>query len=139
MKKLTKQYLKTLTYEIINSAIEVHKEIGPGLLESLYEDFMFEELTSRGFKVKRQQKVPVVYKGKTLETQLRYDLLVDDCIVVELKAVLEMHPVFEAQIMTYTRLLKVPKGILINFNVTNIFYKGQKTFVNEYFRELPEK
>ena len=138
MKRLTKKYLTDLTYDIIGAAIEVHKEMGPGLLEKVYEVCMIQELGLRGIKVKSQQSVPVIYKGVPLDAELRYDLLVDDCIVVELKAVVEMMPVFEAQAMSYAKLLKMPKAILINFTCTNIFQKGQKTFVNELFSALPD-
>ena len=138
MKELTKKYLTDLTYDIIGAAIEVHKEMGPGLLEKVYEVCMIQELGLRGIKVKSQQSVPVIYKGVPLDAELRYDLLVDDCIVVELKAVVEMMPVFEAQAMSYAKLLKMPKAILINFTCTNIFQKGQKTFVNELFSALPD-
>ena len=139
MKKLTKKYLTELTHEIIGAAIEVHTEMGPGLLEKVYEVCMIEELKLRGIKVKSQQTIPVVYKGITLDAELKYDLLVEDCIIVELKAVKEMIAIFEAQAMSYAKLLHVPKAILINFTTTNIFYKGQKTFVNEIFRLLPDE
>lgn len=139
MKKLTKKYVTDLTKEIIGAAIEVQNEMGPGLLEKVYEVCMIHELGLRGIKVKSQQTIPVVYKGIPLDAELRYDLLVDDCIVVELKAVMDMIPLFDAQAMSYARLLQVPKAILINFKSTNIFYKGQKTFVNEIFRELPNE
>jgi len=139
MKRLTKSYLKQLTYEIIGAAIEVHKEMGPGLLEKVYEVCMIQELGLRGIKVTSQQTVPVIYKGVQLDADLRYDLLVEDCIVVELKAVMEMIPLFEAQVMSYARLLEVPKAMLINFTCTNIFKEGQKTFVNDLFRLLPEE
>ena len=115
MKELTKKYLTDLTYDIIGAAIEVHKEMGPGLLEKVYEVCMIQELGLRGIKVKSQQSVPVIYKGVPLDAELRYDLLVDDCIVVELKAVVEMMPVFEAQTMSYAKLFKMPKSIIINF------------------------
>ncbi len=139
MKKLTKSFLKELTYEIIGAAIEVHKEMGPGLLEKVYEACMIHELGLRGLKVMSQQTIPVRYKGMILDAELRYDLLVEDCIVVELKAALEVLPIFEAQVMSYARLLEVPKAILINFTCTNIFKEGQKTFVNDFFRTLPEE
>ena len=138
-KQLTKAYLNHLTYEVIGAAIEVHKELGPGLLESVYEACMLHELELRGIKASRQQQVPVNYKGKIVKADLRCDLLVEDCLVVELKAVLEMLPIFEAHAMTYTRLLKVPKALLINFTCENIVRQGQKTFVNDYFRLLPEE
>ena len=138
MKKLTKSYLRELTYEIIGAAIEVQKEMGPGLLESIYEVCMVQELGLRGLKVTSQQRVPVIYKGVELDAELRYDLLVEDCIVVELKAVLKMIPIYDAQVMSYARLLEVPKAILLNFMSTNIFREGQKTYVNDLFRILPE-
>ena len=81
-------------------------------------------------------KLPILYKGKELETDFRCDLYVENCLVVELKSVSEVHPMHEAQILTYMKLLKAPKGIIINFNCRNIFKEGQKTFVNEYFKEL---
>lgn len=84
-------------------------------------------------------KVPVEYKGKPLAIDFRCDLFVEQCIVVELKSVQEITPVFEAQLLTYMKLLKCPKGILINFNCSNIFHEGQRTFVNEYFKLLPDQ
>jgi GxxExxY protein len=113
--------------------------MGPGLMEKVYEVCMIHELGLRGIKVVSQQAVPVVYKGTQLSADLRYDLLVDDCIVVELKAVTEMIPLFDAQAISYARLLGVPKAILINFTCTNIFKEGQKTFVNDLFRLLPDE
>ena len=81
-------------------------------------------------------KIPVDYKGKLLDIDFRCDLFVENCIIVELKAVNEMNAIFEAQLLTYMKLLKCPKGVLINFNSSNIFNDGQKTFVNEYFTKL---
>ena len=134
---LTKKYLDDLSYEIIGSAIEVHKIMGRGLLESVYHQCMKEELTLRKIKFLTEMKIPVLYKGTTLDIDFRCDLFVENSIVVELKAVNEMNPVFEAQLLTYMKLLQCPKGILINFNCSNIFKEGQKTFVNEYFSKLP--
>ncbi len=139
MKRWTKKYIKELTYEIIGAAIEVHKVLGPGLLESVYEICMIKELEMRGLKVTSQGSAPIVYKGYLLETELKYDLLVENCIVVELKAVLKMTPIYEAQAMTYARLLEIPKAILINFTCSNIFNEGQKTFVNDIYSILPEE
>ena len=138
MRNVTKNFLDELTYTIIGAAIEVHKEMGPGLLEKVYETCMIHELELRGLRVKTQKSIPVMYKGVELDAELRYDLLVEDCIVVELKAVQQMIPLFEAQSISYARLLKVPKAILINFTCSNIFKDGQKTFVNEIFRNLPD-
>ena len=139
MNRLTKKSVNEITYKIIGAAIEVHKNLGPGLLEQAYELCLEHELQVRGLKIERQQSVPVIYKGLILESKLRYDLLVEDCVLVELKAVAMMHAVFEAQLMTYMKLLKKPKGVLLNFFCTNIFKEGQYTFVNEFFRVLPDE
>lgn len=134
---LTKKYIDELTYEIIGSAIEVHKIMGSGLLESVYHECLKEELKLRKINFCTEMKIPVTYKGKNLDIDFRCDLFLENCIIVELKAVNEMKSIFEAQLMTYMKLLKCPKGILINFNCTNIFNDGQNTFVNEYFSKLP--
>jgi GxxExxY protein len=84
-----------------------------------------------------EMKIPVLYNEKQLELNFRCDLFVENCIILELKSVQKMSPVFEAQLLNYMKLLKCPKGILINFNCSNIFNEGQKTLVNEYFRNLP--
>lgn len=136
---ITQKQINDLTYKIIGYAIEVHKELGPGLLESIYEKCLAHLLQLNGHKVSRQQVVPINFQGLYLDCDLRYDLLVDELIVVELKTVDEFHPVHEAKLLTYLKLLKKPKGILINFNCTNIFKEGQKTFVTEYYRDLPKE
>ncbi len=137
MSLTTKKQLDELTYKIIGSAIEVHKELGPGLLESIYHKCLKKELLLRGINFKSEFSIPLLYKNEPLDTELRCDLLIENQIVVELKAVETMMPIFEAQLLTYMKLLEVPKGILINFNVKNIFHEGQKTFVNDYFKLLP--
>jgi len=133
----TKKQLDKLTYEIVGSAIEVHKIMGRGLLESVYHQCLKEELLHRKINFLTEMKIPVLYKGKMLNIDFRCDLFVEQCIVVELKAVQELTNVFEAQLLTYMKLLKAPKGILINFNCFNVFKDGQKTFVNDYFTSLP--
>jgi len=133
---ITQKYLDELTYEVIGSAIEVHKSLGRGLLESVYHECIKEELHHRKINFSTEKKVPLLYKNKELLVDFRCDLFIENCLVVELKSVLSINPIFEAQLLTYMKLLKAPKGILINFNCTNIFNEGQKTFVNEYFREL---
>lgn len=132
----TKKQIDELSYKIIGCAIEVHKELGPGLLESIYEKCLLHELKLKGFKVRNQLTVPVYYKDLELDCDLRLDVLVEDLIVVELKSVNEMHPIFEAQLLTYMKLTESPKGILINFNCKNLFHEGQKTYVNEFYAEL---
>ena len=136
---LTKKYLNQLTYEVIGAAMEVHKHIGPGLLEQVYHKCLMEEFRQRHIRFQTEMIVPVLYKGLDIETELRCDLFVEDCLVMELKSVQEMIPLFEAQLLTYMNLLEAPKGILINFNCTNLFKEGQKTMVNELFRNLPEE
>jgi GxxExxY protein len=135
---MTKKYLNQLTYDIIGAAIEVHKHLGPGLLESVYHKCLAYELDIRNFDYDSEFNVPVNYKEKELETGLRCDFVIED-IVAELKAVESILPIHEAQLLTYMKLLKKPKGILINFNVINIFKEGQKTYVNEFFRNLKEE
>lgn len=133
---ITKKYLDELTYEIIGSAIEVQKTMGRGLLESVYLQCMKVELSNRNINFSSEMKIPVSYKENILEVDLRCDLFVNNCLVIELKAVKDFTNIFEAQLLTYMKLLKAPKGILINFNSSNIFYEGQKTFVNEFFNQL---
>ncbi len=134
----SKSEINEIAYRIVGSAIEVHKELGPGLLENIYEESLVMELESNGFIVKRQLEVPVNYKGVALKSNYRIDLLVDDLVIVELKAVEELAPVFKAQLLTYMKLLKKPKGLLINFNVGNITHEGLVPLVNEYFKQLPD-
>ncbi len=101
---------------IVDAAIEVHRELGgPGLLESVYEEAMVEELTRRGLKVERQLQVPIIYKGKQLASPLRLDLKVNGLVLVDNKAVAELNPIFEAQMLTYLRLTKLKLGLVINF------------------------
>jgi len=135
---ITKRYLDELTYEIIGCAIEVHKIMGRGLLETVYHQCLKEELLQRNINFISEMKLPVVYKGKSLDIDFRCDLFIENSIVVELKSVKEIIPIYDAQILTYMKLLQCPKGILINFNCSNIFQQGQKTFVNEYFSALPQ-
>ena len=132
----TKEYIDRLTYRIIGCAIEVHKVLGPGLLENVYEKCFIHELRIKELSVKNQCSIPVHYKEIEVDCDLRFDVLVSDLVIVELKAVETMHPIFDAQLLTYMKLLEKPKGILINFNCNNLFYEGQKTFVNEYYARL---
>ena len=134
---ITKKYIDDLTYEVIGSSIEVHKFLGRGLLESIYHKCLIEELTHRKINFYTEFKIPIVYREKQLEVEFRCDLYIENLIIVELKSVTEFIPMFEAQLLTYMKLLQAPKGLLINFNCNNIFKEGQKTFVNEYFRSLP--
>ena len=134
--EITQKYLNELTYKIIGCAIEVHKYLGPGLLESVYEKCFAKEFVLKAIEFKTQLWLPVEYKGLQINAELRVDFLVEELILVELKAIESILPVHEAQILTYMKLMQKPKGILINFNCTNIFKEGQKTFVNEYYANL---
>ena len=136
--KYSKKYLDDLTYEIIGAAIEVHKVLGPGVLESAYHQCLTHELMLRKIPFKAEAIIPIEYKDFEFETSLRCDLYIDDIFVIELKAIESVLPIHEAQLLTYMKLLKAPKGMILNFNVLNIFKKGQKTFVNEIYRNLPE-
>lgn len=105
-----------LSYVIIGAAIEVHRTLGgPGLLESVYEEAMVWELQSRGLKIERQVEVPVNYKGHSLATPLRVDLLVERLVIVENKSVVTYNPIFEVQTLTYLRLMNLRLGLVINF------------------------
>ena len=106
-----------ITESIIGCAIEVHKSLGPGLLESAYEECLFFELQKAGLFIERQQPVPVVYKEIKLECGYRIDLLVEKTVVVELKTVDTFNPLHEAQILTYMKFANKSLGLLINFNV----------------------
>jgi len=135
---MTQHFINEITYKIIGAAIEVHKELGPGLLESIYEKCLTHLLREQGHIVTEQQKVPLQFKGLSLDCELRFDMLVDNAIVVEIKTVEWFNPIHEAQLLTYLKLLSKPKGVLLNFNCTNIFKEGQKTIVTELYAELPK-
>lgn len=132
----TKKAVTQLSYEITGLAIKVHKALGPGLLESVYEKCMKHELIKNGYQVQQQVVVPVKYDSIDIEADLRLDLLVEDTVIIELKAIEYILPIHEAQLMTYMKLLQKPQGLLINFNVVNVS-QSMKPFVNEYFKDLP--
>ncbi len=111
--------------EIVDSAFKVHRELGPGLLESVYEICLAHELIKRGLDVRRQVNFPIMYDGERLDTGLRLDLLVEDRVIVEIKAVENHKPLFEAQVLTYLKLSGKRLGLLINFNVM-LFKDGIK-------------
>jgi GxxExxY protein len=135
---ITKSFLNDLSYKIIGCAIEVHKQLGPGLLESIYLGCMKKELFLRDMNFISQLVVPINYKGLLIDADYRLDLLIENSIVVELKAMEGLLPVHEAQLLTYMKLLQKPKGVLINFNCTNIVKEGSKQMVNEFFSALPD-
>ena len=138
-KIITQKYVDFLTREIIGCAIEIHKELGPGLLESAYEKCMIYLLKKKGFKVESQIEVPVKFHDLVIDKGYRLDLLVEDLIIVELKTVEEVNPVHKSQILTHLNFMTKPKGILINFRSSNIFYEGQQTFVTKEYSKLPKE
>ena len=119
--------INEVTGQIIGSAIEVHKELGPGLLESAYEACLAFELGNRGLDVERQKPLPVIYKGTKIDAGYRIDLMVENLVIVELKAVEKIQPIHEAQILSYLKLSNRKVGLLINFNV-KLLKRGIKRF-----------
>jgi GxxExxY protein len=106
-----------LATKIIGCAIEVHKALGPGLLESVYEECLCKELSINKIKYKQQVNIPVLYKGIHIDCGYRIDIVADNCVIIELKAINELLPIHQAQVLTYLKLTKMKLGLLINFNV----------------------
>ena len=121
MSGITPEYMHAeLTKSIIGASIEVHRALGPGLLESVYEECLCHELSLRGHPFRRQVAVPLVYKDVRLASELVIDVLVAETVVVELKSVTNVLPVHQAQLLTYMKLAGVKVGLLINFNVPSL-------------------
>lgn len=137
MEMITQKYLNQLTYDIIGAAIEVHKALGPGLLESVYVKCLAYALRQDGYQVETERVVPILFRDQYIDCNLRFDLLVNDAIIVEVKAAKAFQPIDEAQLLTYLKLMNKAKGLLLNFNCTNIFKEGQKTIVTSLFAALP--
>lgn len=121
--------LNQLSSKIIGCAIEIHRTLGPGLLESAYQECLCYELMQKGFKVEKEKYLPIIYKEITINHGYRIDLLIEDCIVLELKTVENFTDVHYAQILTYLRLGNYPLGLLINFH-TKLLKNGIKRFIN---------
>lgn len=128
---MSAEELNRITEAIIQAAIEVHRTLGPGLLESAYEACLAFELSQRGLKVDQQKPLPVVYKDVRLDCGYRLDLLVEDKVIVEIKAVDQLSPVHEAQLLSYLRLSGCRIGLLINFNV-KVLRSGIRRLVNDF-------
>lgn len=126
---MTEEEYNYLSREIIGAAIEVHRELGPGLLESVYEACLMSELEMKGISVRNQIVLPLYYKGQKLVKEFRLDLLVEDEIIVELKAVEELKDLHEVQLLTYLRLANKKLGLLINFNVP-VLIRGVRRKIN---------
>jgi GxxExxY protein len=123
--------LNRITERIIGAAIEVHRALGPGLLESAYEACLAYELATQGLGVERQKPLPIVYRDVTLDCGYRIDLLVDGAVIVEIKAVDRLAPIHDAQVLSYLRLSGLNVGLLINFNL-KLLKKGIRRLVNEF-------
>ena len=127
--KNTKEESNRISAVVVDSALEVHKQLGPGLLESVYEQALAQEFTLRGVAYEQQFSLPVYYKGKLLETHFRIDFLVENLVILELKAVRKMDPIYDAQLLTYLKISGLWLGILLNFNVYQL-REGIKRVVN---------
>ncbi len=136
--KISQKLISEISYKIIGCAIEVHKHLGPGLLESVYHMCLIEEFKMSGLKVESEISVPILYKGKNLGGKLRLDLLVEELIIVELKAVEKMIPLYNAQLLSYLKLTGKPKGLLFNFHCENIRSEMDSLVTNE-FAMLPKE
>ncbi len=128
---MDKERMEYLGREIVDSCFHVHKNLGPGLLESAYQKCLEYELVSRGLKIVTEKPLALIYKNEQLECGYRIDLVVEDCILLELKSVENLAPVHQAQVITYLKLSEIKLGFLINFNVA-LFKNGIKRFVNGY-------
>ncbi|MFY1047091.1 GxxExxY protein [Chryseobacterium sp. GP-SGM7] len=133
---ITQSYLTDLTYKINGACIEVHKILGAGLLESVYHKCLEEEFSLRHINFKSELKIPVLYKGKEIKCDFFCDFLIENQIVLEIKSVATINEIHRTQILNYINLMQKPKGILINFNVKNLYHQGQETFVNKYYEML---
>jgi GxxExxY protein len=126
-----KDKLDLITRRIIGAAIEVHKALGPGLLESAYETCLAFELRESGFKVEQQLPLPVIYKNVKLDCGYRLDLVIEDSVILEIKAIQELAPIHDAQLLSYLRLSGKTVGLIINFHV-RVLKDGLKRVVNEF-------
>jgi GxxExxY protein len=123
-----KKEFTDLSHRVIGSAIEVHRHLGPGLLESTYQQCLARELHLSGIPFKLEYPLPVEYKGLHLDCGYRIDVLIEDAIILELKSVAQLKPIHEAQLLTYMKLTHIKQGFLINFNV-EILKNGLKSFI----------
>lgn len=128
--------VETIASAVVDCGLRVHKALGPGLLESVYEAVLADGLSARGFAVVRQHAVPIVFEGRTLAEGFRLDLLIDDLVVVEVKSVERLIGLHGKQLLTYLRLSRKPLGLLINFNV-ELFKDGVSRIANGYYRDAP--
>lgn len=134
---VSQKKVNDICFQIIGCAIEVNKNLGAGLLESVYQACLIQELRLAGLVVSEQVELPITYKNVLLQKTFRLDILVENLVIVELKSVLYLDPIFSAQLLTYLKISKKPKGLLINFNSNNIT-KNVVHLVTDSFAELPK-
>ncbi len=135
---MTQKTINDLAYKVVGCAIEVHKIMGPGLLESVYQKCMMKELSLNNIECTKEYRIPLIYKGEELGSDLIIDILVNGNLVVELKSVEKTLPIHKAQLLTYLKLTGRPKGLLINFNTDNIT-ASLVSMVTEQFANLPKE
>jgi GxxExxY protein len=127
--------INELSGKVIGACIEIHRELGPGLLESAYEECLGYELTKAGLRFARQKPLPVCYKEVQLDCGYRLDFVIEDILILEIKTVNELQPIHEAQLLTYLKLDKKPLGLLINFNVSTLKQGVKRIACGELFKE----
>jgi GxxExxY protein len=130
MKQMSMEELNKITEVIIGAAIEVHRNLGPGLLESAYRECLRYELLERGQQAFQEVPLPLIYKGVALDCGYRLDLLVNDAVIVEIKSVENLAPIHDAQLLSYLKISGGKVGLLLNFNVKILKHGGIKRFVN---------
>lgn len=126
-----REKLNSISAAVLDAAIAVHRELGPGLLENAYEACLEYELIDRGFSIERQKELPVVYRGTKVDCGFRLDLVVNESVIVELKSVERLERIHDAQVLTYLKLTKLNLGLLVNFNVTRLV-DGFKRLVRDF-------
>ncbi|REC46788.1 GxxExxY protein [Chryseobacterium pennipullorum] len=136
---ITQKLINDLSYKIIGACIEVHKLAGPGLYEEVYHQCLEKEFNLIGLKYQSELEIPFLYKGKHINCKVKCDFLIEELIVLELKSVTEIHQIHKAQTINYMNLLQVPRSILVNFNVTNLYHEGCESFASKIFKELPKE
>ncbi|WP_313093639.1 GxxExxY protein [Chryseobacterium flavum] len=136
---ITQKVINDLSYKVVGACIEVHKLAGPGLYEDVYHQCLEKEFNLIGLQYKSELEIPFLYKGSHIDCKLKCDFLIEDLIVLEIQSVTEIHQIHKAQTMNYMNLLKIPRSILVNFNVTNIYHEGCDFFASKLFKELPKE
>ncbi|MEJ5995444.1 GxxExxY protein [Pedobacter sp. Du54] len=135
---IDRKFLNVLEYKVTGACIEVHKALGSGLLESIYHNCLKKEFQLRSINFISEKKILINYKDEVLDTKIRADFFIENCLILELKSVERVLPIHEAQVLTYMKILKAPKGLLINFNSMNIIQHGKKPFINEFYDLLKD-